>query len=350
MKGLFQGLAEYMPDAIVVVDDHGLIVLVNSQAERMFGYARDELLGRPVESLLPERFRQAHAGHRGKYSSQPRTRPMGAGLDLFGRRQDGSEFPVEISLSPLQTESGTMAMSAIRDVTDRKRAEQALRLANEELESFAYSVSHDLRAPLRTIDGFSQAVLEDYGPQLPPEGQQQLRWIREGAQRMGQLIDELLNFSRLSRLEMHRENIDMRALAQRAWEEVGEQSRSAVDIRIGELPPCQGDAALLKQVWLNLLSNAVKYSRQRETPRIEVGGNVGPVYWVRDNGVGFDMQYAQKLFGVFQRMHLVEEYEGSGVGLAIVRRIVERHHGQVWAEAVADGGATFSFALPEVNP
>ncbi len=231
----------------------------------------------------------------------------------------------------------------------RERTAQ-LEAANKELESFSYSVSHDLRAPLRAVDGFSQALLEDFEPLLPERGRKYLNTIREGAQRMGNLIDDLLSFSRLSRAALARRTVDTARLVEGALTELAfmREGRN-VDLRIDALPPCEGDPALLKQVWLNLLSNALKYSRRRDPAVIEVGcirkDGEETVYFVRDNGAGFDMRYAGKLFGVFQRLHRAEEYEGTGVGLAIVQRVIHRHGGRIWAESEVDRGAVFYFTL-----
>lgn len=229
------------------------------------------------------------------------------------------------------------------------RRTKELEGANKELEAFSYSVSHDLRTPLRAMDGFSQAVLEDYGSQLPEEGQRYLRTIRQGAQRMGALIDDLLAFSRLSRLPLNKERIDTAKLVDAALEELGSQRNGRqIDLRIGDLPSCEGDPALLKQVWVNLLSNALKYTNKRPNALVQIGfkEETGTgVYFVSDNGTGFDMRYGHKLFGVFQRLHRADEFEGTGVGLAIVQRIVHRHGGSVWAEAELDRGATFNFTL-----
>jgi signal transduction histidine kinase len=224
-----------------------------------------------------------------------------------------------------------------------------LRAANRELEAFTYSVSHDLRAPLRAMTGFSRILLEDYALQLPDEAQSYLRIIDNSAQQMGRLIDDLLAFSRLGRLELTKQPIALADLVRQVLEDLhAEHAGRQVEITLGNLPICRAEPTLLKQVFVNLLGNALKYSRQRDVAHIEVGcqENDGTcIYFVKDNGVGFDMQYANKLFGIFQRLHRAEDYEGTGVGLAIVQRIVHRHGGRVWAEAVVDQGATFYFTL-----
>ena len=241
----------------------------------------------------------------------------------------------------------------LQDALEQRVAERTAELetANKELEAFSYSVSHDLRAPLRAVDGFSQAVLEDYGAQLPQEGRRDLQTIREGAQRMGVLIDDLLTFSRLSRSLLNKQEVNAGALVRHVVDELNSQREGRqVEIRIGDLPACQGAPALLNQVWVNLLSNALKYTRHRQSAVIEIGCKPEPdenVYFVRDNGAGFDMRYADKLFGVFQRLHRLDEFEGTGVGLAIVQRIIHRHGGRIWAEAALDRGATFYFTLKE---
>jgi PAS domain S-box-containing protein len=226
-----------------------------------------------------------------------------------------------------------------------------LETANKELEAFSYSVSHDLRAPLRAVDGFSQVVLEDYGAQLPEEGRRDLETIRRGAQSMGVLIDDLLTFSRLSRIPLKKQEVDTGLLVRSVLGGLhAERKGRQIEIRILELPSCQADPALLRQAWINLLSNALKYTRHRQPGVIDIGCKLEQgesVYYVRDNGAGFDMQYGHKLFGVFQRLHGKDEFEGTGVGLAIVQRIIHRHGGRVWAEAALDRGATFSFTLKE---
>ena len=246
-------------------------------------------------------------------------------------------------------------------VLDRTKQLEA---ANKELDSFSYSVSHDLRAPLRAIDGFSRIVLEDYGAPLADEGKAYLQMVRDNTRQMGHLVDDLLAFARLGRQSLTKHTVDPDKIVRRCLEAmVKDQEGRQVEITIGELPPCQADSTLLKQVWTNLLENALKYTRKQEVARIEIGSRVEPrlvvegepgspqgggtelVYFVKDNGAGFDMKYISKLFGVFQRLHRAADYEGTGVGLAIVQRIVQRHGGRIWAEAAVNQGATFFFTL-----
>jgi signal transduction histidine kinase len=257
-------------------------------------------------------------------------------------RHTGS--PVELSARVQQMEAEIFQTSQTLQATN-----QQLEAANKELEAFSYSVSHDLRAPLRAVDGFSQAVLEDYGPQLPEGCREDLQTIRSGAQKMGQLIDDLLTFSRLSRLPLSKSAVDTGKLVRSVLGELNSKQKGRqIDVRISDLEPCQADPALLKQVWVNLLSNALKYTGKREAAVIEIGcarEKGQNVYFVRDNGTGFDMQYAHKLFGVFQRLHRAEDYEGTGVGLAIVQRVIHRHGGRIWAESELNSGATFYFTL-----
>lgn len=225
-----------------------------------------------------------------------------------------------------------------------------LEAANKELEAFSYSVSHDLRSPLRAIDGFAHILLDDYTDKLDDEGQRLLNVVRDNTVRMGQLIDDILKFSRTSRLEMNFSEIDMESMASSVFEEIKSSVNvGKLQLEIEHIPPARGDSAMLHQVFVNLLSNAIKFSRARELPRIKVGGSMEgdeAVYFVSDNGVGFDMQYVDKLFGVFQRLHAVDEFEGTGIGLAIVKRIITKHGGRVWAEGKVGEGATIYFVLP----
>jgi len=239
-----------------------------------------------------------------------------------------------------------------------------LEAANKELDSFSYSVSHDLRAPLRAIDGFSRIVIDDYSAPLAPEGKAYLQKVRDNTRQMGMLVDDLLAFARLGRQALTKHTVDTDKIVRRCLEEMAKEVQGRkVEIVIGDLPACRADSALLKQVWTNLFSNALKYTRKQELARIEIGCRTEPrlaadgqpsapggadselVYFVKDNGAGFDMKYIGKLFGVFQRLHRAADYEGTGVGLAIVQRIVQRHGGRIWADAKPNQGATFYFTL-----
>ncbi|MDO9048986.1 MAG: PAS domain S-box protein [Methylobacter sp.] len=485
----FRGLLESAPDAIVIVDGAGNIVLVNAQTEKWFGYSRDELLGQPVELLIPERFRMHHQSYRQAYTDNPVVRPMGVGLELYARCKDGSDFPVEINLSPLKIERELFIISIIRNITARKQSEQAKREAqtkyqelvnnlrvgvyrhalasgcflevnpaiiamfeaesaeqlqaypvndlcrdpgcwrvfmdkisrqgfadneemplvtlkgreftasvtaamkkdsagntyydgiiediserketerriqqlntalrdramalesvNHELEAFSYSVSHDLRAPLRAVDGFSRILLDEYAEQLDDKGRDRLKRVRAAAQRMAMLIDDLLKLSRITRSELKREDIDLGALAGEAIEELRRQEPERV-IQCTIQPDliAWGDVRLLRIVLDNLLGNAWKFTGKRPDAQIEFGmhrqDDGEPVYFVRDNGAGFDMAYAEKLFGAFQRLHETSEFPGTGIGLATAQRIIHKHGGRIWAEGEVGQGATFYFTL-----
>jgi PAS domain S-box-containing protein len=352
----FRSMAETAEDAIVSADREGNITYFNRGAERMFGYGGSEVVGRPLTRLMPDRLHAAHRAGLERYVSTEESRVIGKPVELVGRRTDGTEFPFELSLSSWKTDKGVFFTGILRDMTERKRFEeellsrnQQIQNANKELEAFTYSVSHDLRAPLRAIDGFSRILLEKHGAEMAEDAKRFQNLIRNNAQQMGRLIDDLLAFSRLSRQPLNRRPVAPAEIVREALHDLGHEYRNGGPrISVRELPGCQADPSLLKQVYVNLLSNAIKYSRAHETAQIEVGfmnGDGEPTFYVRDNGVGFDMKYADKLFGVFQRLHRAEDYEGTGVGLAIVQRIVHRHGGRVWADAEVDKGATFYFTL-----
>ena len=489
----YRGLLEAAPDAMVVVDGAGEIVLLNAQAERQFGYRRDELVGQQVKVIIPEGFAERLIADDLRSTADALLQQIGMGIELFGRREDGTEFPIEIMLSPLESAEGILITAAIRDISARKAAEEALRVAlgnfqdlvdadivgvffarqdgrvfyandyfldllgytreelehgevdwramtppewlqltdraldelreqgsskpfekeymrrdgsrvpvfladtrlagpganiaafvldiserkrgedellalnaelegrvktrtaaleaaNREMEAFSYSVSHDLRAPLRSIDAFSQILLREHAAGLDPEARRVLDIVVRNAQHMGQLIDDLLTLSRVGRKNLDRTPVDMEPLARSVVEELqAAQPGRTVEFDIGPLASAFGDAGLLRQVWVNLFDNAVKFTGPVQLAKVEVRCEPGPRecrFTVRDNGVGFDPRYSDKLFQPFQRLHQTSEFEGTGIGLAIVARIVRRLGGEVWADGAPGEGATFGFSLP----
>lgn len=508
----FKALLDSAPDATVIVDAGGKIVMINDQTERLFGYTRTEILGQQVEILMPDALRTKHVRTRNEYLHHPRVRSMGAGIELFAVRKGGDVFPVEISLSPIHTKDGQLVSASVRDITEQKKIAQRLhslnteleekvkqrteelmagerrfkalienigdgivmnddtlqiiyqspsvdrilgynleerkgtrvldyvhpddkeifldfyqtvrdnpgnsrsfeyrfrhksgkfiwlqgvvtnllhdpkvgayvsnyrditiqkeiqarieqlneeleikvqlrtdelKTANEELEAFSYSVSHDLRAPLRAISGFTTILEEDYGSKLDEEALRIMGIIRSNSQQMGLLIDDLLQFSRTSRKELVKTNVDMEKLVAEVWEDLaGSHSGTKIDFKMSDVPMAKVDLNSMRQVWVNLISNAIKYSGKKENPVISIGGHTDQsmlVYWIRDNGVGFDMKYYDKLFKVFQRLHSMNEYDGTGVGLALADKIISKHDGRIWAVGKPGQGATFYFSVP----
>lgn len=363
-RALLRGLIDSIPDLIFFKDTRSHFLGCNKAFEEHFGISEKDLIGKPDTVLVSEEIASFYrkmdlrmlASGEARHNEEwiPDCRQGGGFFDTLKTPYHGPDGQL----------LGLIAVS--RDITQRRKVEEEVRKlnadlehrvmertsqlehANRELEAFSYSVSHDLRSPLRTLDGFSQAVIEDYGDRLPEEGIRYLQTIREGAQRMGALIDDLLTFSRLSRAPLSAAKVDVGEQVAGVLEDLGASTMPNVQIQVAKLPPCHGDAALLRQVWTNLISNALKYSRRKDPAIIEIGFGEKDgkrAYFVKDNGAGFDMRYAAKLFGVFQRLHRAEDYEGTGVGLAIVQRIVQRHGGEVWAEGVPDKGATFYFSL-----
>jgi PAS domain S-box-containing protein len=355
----FRGLLEAAPDAMVIVDARGGIVLVNSQAERVFGYDRGELLGKPVELLIPPRFGERHQKHRADYFKTPRPRGMGIGLSLYGRRKDGGEFPVEISLSPLATAEGRLVTAAVRDITERKRAEaelaeRAAELArsNAELEQFAYVASHDLQEPLRMVASYTQLLARRYRGKLDADADEFIGYAVDGVSRMQSLILDLLTYSRVGRQGKRLEPLELESSFARAVRNLRQSiAEQGATVTHDPLPAVVGDGTQVVQLLQNLIGNALKF-RGEPPPRVHVTAAREEAFVrcsVHDNGIGIEPKYFERIFVIFQRLHTREHYPGTGIGLAICKKIVERHGGRIWVES-GPAGSSFHFTLRPAEP
>ncbi|PYI81096.1 MAG: hypothetical protein DME26_20440 [Verrucomicrobia bacterium] len=360
-------IIDLVPVLIYAKDQEGRFILANRRIAEGFNKTPAEVEGKTQLELTPNPD-EARQYLKDDHEVMERGRAKFIPEENF-TSPEGSVHVLQTTKIPFSTSGAKTAavLGVSVEITERKRSEEKIRklneeleqrvrdrtaqleAANKELEAFSYSVSHDLRAPLRAIDGFSRILVEDFEQELPLDAQRYLGLVRASTQQMGHLVDDLLAFARLSRQPLRKQPVVTADLVRQCLEELGaEQQVPRLQIRLGDLPSCEADPSLLKQVWINLLSNALKYTQRRDRATIEIGcqqANGECVFFVKDNGVGFDMKYADKLFGVFQRLHHAEEYDGTGVGLAIVQRIIHRHGGRVWTEAEPEQGARFYFTL-----
>jgi PAS domain S-box-containing protein len=355
-KNYVEGILDNMLDLLVVTDPSGGIETMNPAMLGTLSYSPAEMSGRPLSSL----FQDAPAALQGREFQDLLAAGGIRDLEAMLRTKSGSAIPVLFSASILNDRDGRLRgyIGVAKDMTERKRAEASLLAAkaaaeasSKELEAFSYSVAHDLRAPLRSVDGFSKVVLDRYADKLDEEGKDFLRRVRGGSQRMGQLIDDLLNLSRITRSAMRQEKVDLTGLAREIGAEFRKiQLERKVEFVVGENLAADGDPNLLRVVLINLLGNAWKYTGRQPSARIEFGAERhegAPVYFVRDDGAGFDMAFSKKLFKPFNRLHSAVEFDGTGIGLATVQRVIERHGGRVWGEGAVGKGATFRFTLWE---
>jgi PAS domain S-box-containing protein len=353
-----------MPDALVIVNAEGKILSSNAQAGKLFGYTEQELQGESMALLVPERVRQSQRQYYAGFFGQHNGRISETTLELYGLRKDGREFPIEISTKPLVAAKGLLVTSAIRDITERKQVEKQisalnkelkdraveLERANKELEAFSYSVSHDLCSPLQNIVSFSQILVEEYANRLDADGRDYVQRLQASCQHMEEIIDALLALSRMARHELVMDRVELSTLAKAVAAELKQKDPDRlVDWVIAEGLTVEGDARLLRVVLENLIGNAWKFTAKRPRARIEFGAlpqiNGARTYFVRDDGAGFEMARAGQLFLPFKRLHDQSQFRGTGIGLATVQRVIQRHRGKIWAEGAVDQGATFCFTL-----
>jgi PAS domain S-box-containing protein len=357
MEGRYRGLLEAAPDAMVVVNQVGEIVLLNVQAEKQFGYRRDELLGQKVKNIIPEGFAERLIADGTRTAAEALAQQIGTGIELIGRRKDGTEFPIEIMLSPLESPEGVLVTAAVRDITERKSSEQhlvktvaELKRSNDELQQFAYVASHDLQEPLRMVASYTQLLAERYKGRLDSDADEFIAYAVDGSNRMQVLIQDLLAYSRAGTngkalREIPSENalkealVNLRATIQ----------ESGAIVTHDPLPLITTDGTQLAQIFQNLIGNAIKY-RGAAVPNVHISAVKNGNEWifsVRDNGLGIDPQYFDRIFVLFQRLHGQAEFKGTGIGLAICKKMLERLGGRIWVESQPEKGSTFHFALPE---
>ncbi|MGC2530287.1 MAG: PAS domain S-box protein [Candidatus Acidiferrum sp.] len=358
MEGRYRGLLEAAPDAMVVVNQSGAIVLLNVQAEKQFGYSRDELIGQKVKNIIPEGFAERLVADALRSVEDALAQQIGTGIELTGRRKDGTEFPIEIMLSPLESAEGILVTAAVRDITTRKKAEadllskvEELNRSNEELGQFAYIASHDLQEPLRMVASYTQLLSRRYKGKLDSDADEFIAFAVDGASRMQRLIQDLLAYSRVG--TKGRELLDISsedALQQALLNLRGAIGEKGALVTHDPLPSVLADEMQLVQLFQNLVGNAIKYQRSG-IPKVHISaarnGGKKWIFSVKDNGLGIDSQYFERIFGMFQRLHKREEFAGTGIGLAICKKIVERHGGSISVESSPGHGSTFRFALAE---
>jgi PAS domain S-box-containing protein len=356
MEGRYRGLLEAAPDAMVVVNPGGEIVLLNVQAEKQFGYSRDELVGQKVKNIIPEGFAERLVADALRSAEDALAQQIGTGIELTARRKNGSNFPIELMLSPLESAEGILVTAAIRDITTRKKAEanlldkvEELNRSNEELGQFAYIASHDLQEPLRMVASYTQLLSRRYKGKLDADADEFIAFAVDGASRMQRLIQDLLTYSRVGTKGQDMLDVSSEDALQQALINLrGAIEDSGALVTHDPLPAVLADEMQLVQLFQNLVGNAIKY-QSPGIPKVHISASRnGPNKWVfsvKDNGLGIDPQYFEKIFGMFQRLHKREEFAGTGIGLAICKKIVERHGGSISVESEPGNGSTFQFAL-----
>jgi PAS domain S-box-containing protein len=348
---------EAAPDAMLGIDGSGMIMVVNQQAERAFGYDREELIGQPVEMLIPGALRSRHVAYRAGYLDDPQTREMATGLEPRARCKDGTLFPVSVSLATVNEDEGQLVIAAVRDITERKRADAALvertrelEISNRDLLQFASVASHDLQEPLRKVSSFCQLLARRYQGQLDEEADEYIGFVVDGAARMQALINDLLALARVGRSGDQMTDVDCGKVMRQVRRDMATvlEDVGAELVVVGDLPVVRAHQGLITQLVVNLVGNSVKFHGPRP-PRVEVSASREEGEWrfaVKDNGIGIESQYASRVFDVFERLHTRSEYPGTGIGLALCRKIVELHRGRIWFESQPGAGTTFYWTIP----
>lgn len=353
----FRLVVESAPNAMILINQSGVINLVNNQAERLFGYNRNELIGNKLEMLIPERFRTGHPHHRDSFFQKPQIRAMGAGRDLFGLKKDGKEVQVEIGLNPIETAEGIMVLASIIDITERKIQEQVLKkqieleAKNADLEQFAYIASHDLQSPLRTVSNYMKVFEEDYLPLLDEPAKEYIVRVNKATERMSILIKSLLDFSRLGK-NAQLKNIDFEKLLSEVISDIDVAIKTSSSIiEIGDMPFIDAYEVEIRQLFQNLISNAIKFRKVDVPPIIRINAEELPDKWrfsVSDNGIGITREHYERIFQIFQRLHTTDQYEGYGIGLANCKKIVELHKGEINVDSELGKGSTFYFTISKL--
>ncbi|WP_290652288.1 PAS domain-containing sensor histidine kinase [Aquisalimonas sp.] len=356
----YHAVVDASPSALVMIDGQGRITLTNEAAERLFGYGHGELLGQSVETLIPPRLRNQHASYRTAFFEQPEPRVMGQGRDLYGMSKHGVKIPIEVGLTPIEMPDGIHVLSAIVDLTHRKRAQEALaqqaeelRRSNTELEQFAYVASHDLQEPLRMVRSYTELMERKLEPHLDDKTQKYMQYVIDGAERMQRLISDLLMYSRVARGELDTQGVDANRVVAHVANllSVAVAAHPGAEVTWDRLPTVYTTESMLVQLFQNLIGNGLKFHGD-EPPRVHVSCVGEKGFWrfsVQDNGIGIDQKYADRVFLVFQRLHERARFPGTGIGLAVSKRIVERHGGRIWFQSEPGHGSTFYFTLSK-NP
>lgn len=346
----FRLVVESAPNAMILVNESGKITLINNQTEKLFGYQRNELIGNILELLIPKRYRENHPNLRISFFASPSVRAMGAGRELFAVRKDGTEFPVEIGLNPIETDEGTIVLASVIDISERKKHEAlvALELKNKELEQFNYIASHDLQEPLRTVSNYIQILEEDFSGELGTAVKNHFQTIKRATNRMSVLVHSLLDFSRLGRNKLL-VSTDCRLIVKNVIDDLDNLIRaSGAMITVEELPIINAYEIELRQLFQNLINNAIKFRKKDTTPKIKIGYSDKDEYfefYITDNGIGIEPRHFDRIFQIFQRLNPEKEFEGYGIGLAYCKKIAEMHGGKIEIESTVGKGSTFKFLI-----